>query len=103
MCQWAAALGARVIGTVSSEAKADLARAHGCLADRHFQKDFVAETLRITDGAKVPVVYDSVGKDSFLRSFDCLAPRGLMVSFGQSSGPIADFSPSLLAQKGSLF
>ena len=104
LCQWAAALGARVIGTVSSEAKAELARAHGC---HHpivtTQADFVVETLRITDRDKLPVVYDSVGKDTFLRSFDCLAPRGLMVSFGQSSGPIDDFSPSLLAQKGSLF
>lgn len=104
LCQWAAALGARVIGTVSSEAKAGLAAAHGC----HHpivtgQRDFVAEVLRITDGAKLPVVYDSVGRDTFLRSFDCLAPRGLMVSFGQSSGPIEPFAPALLAQKGSLF
>lgn len=104
LCQWAAALGARVIGTVSSDAKAELASAHGC---HHpivtTRSDFVAETLRITEGAKLPVVYDSVGKDSFLRSFDCLAPRALMVSFGQSSGPIEPFSPALLAQKGSLF
>jgi NADPH2:quinone reductase len=104
LCQWAAAIGARVIGTVSTDAKAELARAHGC---HHpivtSRDDFVAETLRITDGEKLPVVYDSVGKDSFLRSFDCLAPRGLMVSFGQSSGPIEPFAPGLLAQKGSLF
>ena len=104
MCQWAAAIGARVIGTVSTYAKAELARAHGC---HHpiitTQEDFVAEVLRITQGAKLPVVYDSVGKDSFLRSFDCLAPRGLMVSFGQSSGPIEPFAPGLLAQKGSLY
>lgn len=104
MCQWANALGARVIGTVSTDAKAELVRAHGC---HHpivtSRDDFVAETRRITDGAKVPVVYDSVGKDTFLRSFDCLAPRGLMASFGQSSGPIAPFAPALLAQKGSLF
>ena len=63
----------------------------------------MAETLRITGGTKLPVVYDSVGKDTFLRSFDCLAPRGLMASFGQSSGPIEPFAPALLAQKGSLF
>jgi NADPH2:quinone reductase len=104
LCQWAAALGATVIGTVSSDAKADLARAHGChhpiVTAKH---DFVAEVLRITSGAKVPVVYDSVGKDTFLRSFDCLAPRGMMVSFGQSSGAVEPFAPALLAQKGSLF
>lgn len=104
MCQWAAAIGAHVIGTVSTDAKAELARANGChdaiVTTRH---DFVAETLRITGGTKLPVVYDSVGKDTFLRSFDCLAPRGLMVSFGQSSGPIEPFAPALLAQKGSLY
>jgi len=104
MCQWAAALGARVIGTVSTDAKAELARAHGCHHPIVTTKaDFVAETLRITGGAKLPVVYDSVGKDTFLRSFDCLAPRGLIVSFGQSSGPVEPFAPALLAQKGSLF
>ncbi|MEO5578682.1 MAG: quinone oxidoreductase [Sphingomicrobium sp.] len=104
LCQWAAALGARVIGTVSSDAKAELARAHGCHHPIIYtREDFVAETLRITDGAKLPVVYDSVGRDTFLHSFDCLAPRGLMVSFGQSSGAIEPFSPAILAQKGSLF
>ena len=104
LCQWAAALGAQVIGTVSSEAKAALARAHGCHHPIIYtQSDFVAETLRITGGAKLPVVYDSVGKDTFLRSMDCLAPRGLMVSFGQSSGPVEPLSPNLLAQHGSLF
>lgn len=104
LCQWAAALGARVIGTVSSEAKAELAKAHGCHHPIVYTSaDFVAETLMITGGAKLPVVYDSVGKDTFLRSFDCLAPRGLMVSFGQSSGAIEPFSPAILAQKGSLF
>ena len=104
LCQWAAKLGARVIGTVSSEAKAALAAAHGC---HHpivtANRDFVAEVLRITDGEKLPVVYDSVGKDTFLHSFDCLAPRGMMVSFGQSSGAIEPFAPAILAQKGSLF
>jgi len=104
LCQWAAAIGARVIGTVSSDAKAELARAHGCHHPINYTcTDFVAETLRITDGVGLPVVYDSVGKDTFLRSFDCLAPRGLMVSFGQSSGAIEPFSPAILAQKGSLF
>lgn len=104
LCQWAAAIGARVIGTVSSEAKADLARAHGCHHPIVTENaDFVAEALRITGGAKLPVVYDSVGKDTFLRSFDCLAPRGMMVSFGQSSGAVDAFAPALLAQKGSLF
>ena len=104
LCQWAAALGATVIGTVSTDAKAELARAHGC---HHpivtSQQDFVAEVESITGGAKLPVVYDSVGRDTFLRSFDCLRPRGLLVSFGQSAGPVEPFSPNLLAQKGSLF
>ena len=104
LCQWAAAIGATVVGTVSSAAKADLARAHGC---HHpiiaTDGDFVAETLRITGGVKLPVVYDSVGKDTFLRSFDCLRPLGMMVSFGQSSGAVEAFAPNLLTQKGSLF
>lgn len=104
LCQWAAALGATVIGTVSTGAKVELARAHGCHHPiLYTSQDFVAEVDRITDGKKVRVVYDSVGKDSFLRSFDCLAPRGMMVSFGQSSGPIEPFAPAILAQKGSLF
>ena len=104
LCQWAAALGATVIGTVSTKAKAELARAHGCHhAILYTTQDFVAEVDRITSGAKVRVVYDSVGKDTFLRSFDCLAPRGMMVSFGQASGAIEPFSPAILAQKGSLF
>lgn len=104
LCQWAASLGARVIGTVSSEAKAELARANGCHHPIVYtETDFVAETLRITGGEKLPVVYDSVGRGTFLRSLDCLAPRGLMVSFGQASGAVEPFSPNLLAQKGSLF
>ena len=104
LCQWAAALGATVIGTVSTEAKADLARAHGCHhAILYTAQDFVAEVDRITRGAKVRVAYDSVGKDTFLRSFDCLAPRGMMVSFGQASGAVEPFAPAILAQKGSLF
>jgi NADPH2:quinone reductase len=104
MCQWAAALGAIVIGTVSTDDKAELARAHGCHHPIVYtRQDFVAEVERITGGAKLPVVYDSVGRDTFLRSLDCVRPRGLMVSFGQSSGAIEPFSPNLLAQKGSLF
>jgi NADPH:quinone reductase len=103
-CQWARALGAMVIGTVGNDEKAELARAHGC--DHpivYTREDFVAEVDRITQGKKLPVVYDSVGKDSFLRSLDCLAPRGMMVSFGNASGPPDPFPPGLLAQKGSLF
>jgi NADPH2:quinone reductase len=103
-CQWAKALGATVIGTVGSDEKAELARAHGC--DHpivYSREDFVAEVGRITDGRKLPVVYDSVGKDTFLKSLDCLAPRGLMVSFGNASGPPDPIAPGVLAQKGSLF
>ena len=104
LCQWAAALGATVIGTVSTEAKAELAHAHGC---KHTilssKQDFVAEVSRISGGEKLPVVFDSVGKDTFLGSLDCLRSRGLMVTFGQSSGPIDPIAPVLLSQKGSLF
>ena len=104
LCQWAAALGAIVIGTVSTDDKAELARAHGCHHPIVYtRQDFVAEVERITAGVKLPVVYDSVGRDTFLKSLDCLRPRGLMVSFGQSSGPVEQFSPTVLAQKGSLF
>ena len=104
VCQWAKALGATVIGTVGSDEKAELARAHGCDHPIVYTRDdFVAEVERITDGNKVPVVYDSVGKDTFLNSLDCLRPRGLMVSFGNSSGAVEAFAPALLAQKGSLF
>jgi NADPH2:quinone reductase len=104
LCQWAAALGATVIGTVGTAEKAELARAHGCAHPVVYtEEDFVAEVRRITGGTGVPVVYDSVGRDTFLRSLDCLQPRGLMVSFGNASGPVETFSPLLLAQKGSLF
>jgi NADPH:quinone reductase len=104
LCQWAAALGAMVIGTVSTEAKAELAHAHGCKHTIVYSKqDFVAEVSRISGGEKLPVVFDSVGKDTFLRSLDCLRPRGLMVTFGQASGPIDPIAPVLLSQKGSLF
>ena len=104
LCQWAKALGATVIGTVGSDEKADLVRAHGC--DHpivYTRQDFVAEVERITGGAKVPVVYDGVGRDTFMKSLDCLARRGVMVSFGNASGPVDAFPTLLLAQKGSLF
>jgi NADPH2:quinone reductase len=104
MCQWAAALGATVIGTVGTEDKAELARAHGCAHPIVYSKqDFVAEVNRITDGEKLPVVYDSVGRDTFIKSLDCLKVRGLMVSFGNASGPPEPMAPNLLAQKGSLY
>ena len=104
MCQWAAAIGATVIGTVGTEEKAELARAHGCAHPIIYSKqDFVAEVKRITDGEKLPVVYDSVGRDTFLKSLDCLKVRGLMVSFGNASGAPDPFPPQILAQKGSLY
>jgi len=104
VCQWAKALGATVIGTVGSDEKAELARAHGC--DHpivYTRQDFVTEVERITGGAKLPVVYDSIGRDTFMQSLDCLQPRGLMVSFGNASGPVEPISPLVLLQKGSLF
>ncbi|MCI0388610.1 MAG: quinone oxidoreductase [Acidobacteria bacterium] len=96
--------GARAIGTVSTEAKAQLAREAG--ADEvilYTEQDFERETRRLTDGKGVQVVYDSVGKDTFLKSLNSLAPRGMLALFGQSSGPVEPFDPALLAQKGSLF
>jgi NADPH2:quinone reductase len=99
-----AALGATVIGTVSTQAKAEMAHAHGCSHTILYAKqDFVAEVSRVSGGEKLPVVFDSVGKDTCLRSLDCLRPRGLMVTFGQASGPIDPIAPVLLSQKGSLF
>jgi NADPH2:quinone reductase len=93
-----------VIGTVSTEAKAELARAHGCHHPiLYTRQDFVEEVGKLTAGQKLPVVYDSVGKDTFVRSLDCLRPRGLMVSFGNASGPVDPISPLVLSQKGSLF
>jgi len=104
LCQWAKHLGATVIGTVGSEAKAQLARENGCDHVILYRTEDVAARVRaLTNGQGVPVVYDSVGKDTFEASLDCLRPRGLMVTFGQSSGPIGPFDPRLLAQKGSLF
>ena len=104
LCQWAKALGATVIGTVSTDEKAELAHSHGCdYPVIYTRQDFVAEVERITGGAKLPVVYDSVGKDTFLKSLDCLRPRGLMVTYGNASGPPDPIAPGILAQKGSLF
>jgi NADPH2:quinone reductase len=103
VCQWAAALSATVIGTVSSDEKAALARANGCHHTIVYtREDFQARVLEITGGKKLAVVYDSVGKDTFMKSLDCLRPRGLMVLFGASSGPVPPLDLSLLSQKGSL-
>jgi NADPH2:quinone reductase len=104
VCQWARHLGATVIGTAGSAAKADLAAAHGCQHPIVYtQEDFVGRVKAITGGRGVDVVYDSVGQATFMKSLDCLRPMGMMVSFGQSSGPIGPLDPSILAQKGSLF
>lgn len=103
-CQWARHLGATVIGTAGSAEKIALAKAHGCHHTINYnEEDFVARVAEITDGKKCDVVYDSVGKDTYPGSLDCLKPRGLWVTFGQSSGPITDFNLALLAQKGSLY
>ena len=104
LCQWAKHLGATVIGTVGSDDKAALAKSHGC--DHpivYTREDFSKRVLEITNGKKLPVVYDSVGKDTFVKSLDCLEPYGLMVSFGNSSGPVENLNLGLLAQKGSLY
>jgi NADPH2:quinone reductase len=103
-CQWARAMGVNLIGTVGSNEKAELARSHGAAHVINYNtEDVVQRVLEITDGAKVPVVYDSVGKDTFIRSLDCLRPLGLMVSFGNSSGPVPPFSLSELVSRGSLY
>jgi NADPH2:quinone reductase len=103
-CQWAAALGARVIGTVSSSGKALIARAHGCTHVINIrEEDLVAKVKEYTKGKRVDVVYDSIGKDTFPASLDCLRPLGMWVSFGQASGPVPPFNITLLSQKGSLF
>lgn len=104
LCQWASYLGATVIGTVGSPEKAELARSHGCSHTILYGDEDVAARVReITGGAGVDVVYDSVGQATFEASLACLRPRGLMVSFGQSSGPVAAFDPVLLSRHGSLF
>ena len=100
--QWARALGVTVIGTVGSDEKAEIARAHGCTHPIvHGREDFVARVREITDGKGVPVVYDSIGRDTFDRSLQCLSPFGLMVSFGNASGPVPPVS--LAALRGSLY
>ncbi len=103
MCQWAKHIGATVIGIVSNEEKAALARAHGAAHTVIGHATLVQEVKRITGGAMVPVVYDSVGKDTFNASLDSLAPLGLMASYGSASGPVPPFDIGILAAKGSLY
>ena len=104
LCQWAKHLGATVIGTVSTDEKAAVARSHGCdhpiVSSR---ESFVTRVKELTSGRGVRVVYDSIGKDSWDGSLDCLQPLGMMVSYGNSSGPVAPFAPAVLSAKGSLF
>ena len=103
-CQWARALNVTMIGTVGSDAKAELARANGCAHTIVYtREDFVARTKELTGGKGVSVVYDAIGKDTFPQSLDCLSPRGTFVSYGSSSGPVPPFNIMLLAQKGSLY
>ena len=103
-CQWARALGLRLIGTAGSAAKCQLALDHGAEVMVDYSKeDFAARVREITGGRGVKVVYDSVGKDTWDRSLDCLRPFGLMVSFGNASGPVPPFAPAVLANKGSLY
>jgi len=104
LCQWAKHLGATVIGTVGTREKAEIAKAHGC--DHpivYTEEDFVQRVKEITGGKGVPVVYDGVGRATFMQSLDCLQPRGLMVSFGNASGPVEAFNLGILSQKGSLY
>jgi NADPH2:quinone reductase len=104
VCQWANALGATVIGTVGSDEKAALAKAHGCHhAIVYSRENFVERVKEITNGEGVPVVYDSVGADTFAKSLDCLRPLGMMVTFGQSSGPVPPVDTQELSKRGSLF
>lgn len=103
-CQWAKHLGARIIGTVGSDEKAELAMAHGCTHTINYRnEDFVQRVRELTDGKGADVVYDSIGKDTFPASLDCLRPLGLWVSFGAASGPVQNFDIGLLSKKGSLF
>jgi NADPH2:quinone reductase len=104
VCQWAKHLGATVIGTVGSAAKAELVRSHGCDYPILYEEEDIALRVReITQGRGVDAVYDSIGKSTFMKSLDCLRPLGMMVSFGQSSGPIEPLDLGILAAKGSLF
>jgi len=103
-CQWARALGVKMIGTVGSDDKAALARENGCAETIVYTREnFVERVKALTGGKGVPVVYDAVGKDTFMGSLDCLSPRGLLVSFGNASGAIPPFDILLLSQKGSLY
>jgi len=103
-CQWAKALGATVIGTVGSDAKGELAKAHGCdHVINYSSENFTQRVREITGGEGVPVVYDGVGKDTFMGSLDCLRPLGMMVTYGNASGPVPPLDLILLSQKGSLF
>ncbi len=103
-CQWLKALGATVIGTVGSDVKAELAKSHGCDHTIVYTREGFAKQVReITGGKGVPVVYDSVGKTTFMGSLDCLQPFGLLVSFGNASGPVPPFELGILATKGSLY
>lgn len=103
-CQWATHLGATVIGTVGSDDKAALAKANGCdYPIVYTHEDFVARVREITSGAGVAVVYDGIGKNTFMASLDCLRPLGMMVTFGNASGPVPPIEPALLTTKGSLF
>ncbi len=103
LCQWARHLGVTVIGTVSTEAKAELARENGAAHVVIGTDSLVSEVKRLTGGAMVPVVYDSVGRDTFKTSLECLSPLGLMVTYGATSGPVPPVDPSMLSAKGSLF
>lgn len=103
-CQWAKALGVKLIGTVSSPEKAAIAKSHGAWETIDYSKENVAQrVLELTDGKKVPVVYDGVGKDTWLTSLDCVAPRGLVVSFGNASGAVEGVNLGILSAKGSLY
>jgi NADPH2:quinone reductase len=103
-CQWAKRLGATVIGTVGTLEKAELAREHGCDYPILYRtSDWVKQVKDLTDGRGVDAVYDSVGRDTFMKSLDCLKPMGILVSYGQASGPVEPFDPGVLAAKGSLF
>ena len=103
-CQWAKALGLQLIGTAGSDEKCALAKAHGASHTINYRtEDFAAKVKEITVGKGVKVVYDSVGKDTFDKSLDCLMPFGLMVSFGNASGPVAPFAPGILGPKGSIY
>ncbi len=103
-CQWAKALGVTMIGTVSTDEKAALAKAQGCAHVINYKtENFVERVKEITGGKGVPVVYDSIGKDTFTGSLDCLMPRGMLVSFGSASGPVTPFGMNELASRGSLY